>query len=131
MQFYRDDQGTFHRTQADAKKSGRPWKGIIVPTDSHGLCEFLNLLNPPIEFLPQIRALLSGQAVVSTADAVQPADPDPRPEEHELVGEEFTAEITYREGQPTGVFLKSRDPMAIFTCTACGKNNRNQATRRP
>lgn len=42
-------------------------------------------------------------------------DPDPEP----------SPVTPYRNGASTRVFMGSRDPDAIFTCSNCGHNNRN------
>lgn len=130
MRFYRDTDGTFHRTQALAKASKLPFKDIDVPTDSHGLCEFLNLMNPPAEYLPQIRAIMSrppGEPELKITGHVDLQIPQNIGIDLAQEGADQTVETTYEEGQPTFRFLKSRDPQAIFTCTSCGKMNNNRA----
>ncbi len=128
MRFYRDTEGTFHRTQLEAKATKLTFSPIDVPTDSHGLCEFLNLMNPPAEYLPQIRAIMSQppESVLSGTRA-EMMIPDEIGIDLAQEGADQTVETTYEEGQPTFRFLKSRDPQAIFTCTSCGKMNNNRA----
>ncbi len=134
MQFYRDSNGTFHPTQALAKATKLTFKGIDVPTDKPGLCEFLNLMNPPPEYLPQIRDIMSRppepEGAADLWAHLPPKDEppvvgiDPAQE-----GADETVETTYREGQPTFRFMGSRDPQAIFTCKHCGKPNHNIAKK--
>lgn len=130
MKMYRDTNGTFHRTQLEAKATKLSFSPIDVPTDSHGLCEFLNLMNPPAEYLPQIRAIMSKPPGITVSginyDTMIPDEIgiDPGREE----GDE-TVVTTYQEGQPTYKFMGSRNPTAIFTCVFCGKNNHNVAVK--
>lgn len=124
MQFYRDTNGTFHPTQALAKATKLSFKGIEVPTDKPGLCEFLNLMNPPPEYLPQIRDIMS-------RPPGELAQGEPTEQLFSEVLEQAPTEDLepYREGEPSGIFAKSRDPAAIFNCTFCGKQNRNFAKK--
>ncbi len=42
MNLYRDEEGHWTGTQADAKLTGAPWALVEVPTDKYGLLSFLN-----------------------------------------------------------------------------------------
>lgn len=115
MKSYRDSTGKFHRTQADAKASGHPWELVDIPTDHAGLIAWVNDLGGRVVAvthdetsvdLPMGVELHDGPAsdVVTSSDQLAP----------------------YTNGQPTSTFLRSRNPIAIFTCTECGHLNRNQ-----
>lgn len=113
MNLYRDDTGAWHRTQAEAKQSGRPWSLVEVPTDHKGLHAFLNSLranDPDRDHQPE---------------QTENSAPDVPDREHIVTSPDQLP--PYKNGDPTGVFLRSRNPTAIFTCTACGHHNRNQA----
>ena len=103
MKFYRDDQGSFYRTQAQAKANKRPFDpaGIDVPTDSQGLCNFLNAILPPLD---------------------QPIIVDTMSDIEAEVFQNVLAK--YQNGDQIGTYLGSRDPDAIYTCCSCGANNR-------
>lgn len=99
MKSYRDDTGVFHRTQAEAKASGHPFEPVDIPTAHQELVDFVNgLLGPAEETLPRM-------------DFERP-----------VIREQASA-TDYQNGDPTRVVLKSRDPMAQFTCRACGVVN--------
>jgi len=130
MKMYRDANGEFHRTQLEAKATKLTFSPIDVPTDSHGLCEFLNLMNPPAEYLPQIRDIMSRPpSSVLSGTSYETIIPDEIGIDLAQEGGDETVVTTYREGQPTFKFMGSRNPEAIFTCVFCGKNNHNRATK--
>jgi hypothetical protein len=127
MKMYRDANGEFHRTQLEAKATKLTFSPIDVPTDSHGLCEFLNMMNPPAEYLPQIRAIMSrppGVIISDTSDEIDSSENDYEPPETLI-----DPDRPYRNGDPTLKFMGSRNPEAVFTCVFCGKNNHNKATK--
>lgn len=122
MKMYRDSTGSFYRTQAQAKALSIPVTPIEVPTDHAGLCEFLNAIQPPLEYLRTAEEMLAATGQLTTkydmspeGDVTMEIIPDPS----------FRG---YKEGDPTVKFMGSRDPKAIFTCTACGKVNCNEGT---
>lgn len=104
MKSYQDDTGKFHRTQADAKASGRPFELVDIPTDHAGLITFINDIGGRI-------VSVDHEEVVAHFD--QPSELFDGP--------------AYQNGHPTSTFMKSRDPAAVFVCTNCGHSNRNQA----
>lgn len=60
--------------------------------------------------------------LIEFVNSLAVAVPIPEPESRQWTEEE------YRNGLPTHVFMKSRDPAAVFTCVICGHNNRNLTT---
>lgn len=98
MRMYRGHDGTWFRTQGEAKGSEQPFEPVEVPTDHKGLTDFLNTLNVP-EREPEPVSPLQ----------IAPDDPDRE----------------YQNGDPTSLFMKSRDPKAIFMCVHCGRQNHN------
>jgi hypothetical protein len=107
MKCYRDDTGALHRTQADAKASGRPFEPEIIPNDQQGLIDYINAQRARAQ-PSTMEEFISQHAVVVRAPE---GDPELR--------------AAYQNGDPTTPYLGSRDPAARFTCTACGKNNFN------
>lgn len=105
MKSYRDSTGKFHRTQAEAKASGHPWELVDIPTDHAGLIAWANDLGG------RIVSVTHDETAIDLPMGVELED----------------GPASYTNGQPTGVFMKSRDPAAVFTCTNCGHVNRNQA----
>ncbi len=106
MKLYADNQLTFYRTQALAKASGKPFQLVEVPTDHNGLCEFLNSIQPPLEMLRTPEEILNiSQKPVKNTEIIE--------QDH-----------SYKNGDPIGIYLGSRNPDAIFICTACGENNK-------
>lgn len=102
MKSYRNPEtGVFYRTQAEARAAG-PFEPIDIPTSHAELIAFVNgLITPDI-------------SIDGPNDATWPGDVNGIDIEH-----------PYRNGAPTRVFMGSRDPDAIFTCSNCGHNNRN------
>lgn len=97
MNLYRSLGHIWTGTQKDAKAAGE-YEAIDVPTDKPSLLAFLNEMEARLAPEPE------------PADTVSEPDPD-RP---------------YRNGDPTFIFKGSRNPEAIFNCTNCGHQNRNQ-----
>lgn len=120
MKSYRDDTGRFHRTQADAKASGRPFEPIDIPTSHQELIDFVNNLIKVTEPAPE--------AISHTCDVCHgdgPADGG-------ICGGCGTGYSTpppYKNGDPTVPVMKSRDPMARFTCRTCGTVNAPEPDR--
>lgn len=49
MRLYRDAHGVIVGTQAEAKRMGKGWEQIDVPTDKQGLIDYLNSYRPTFE----------------------------------------------------------------------------------
>lgn len=110
MKAYLHPDGHHSRTQADAKANGQPFEMIDIPTDHVGLIAYIN----------GVRA-----APVGLPEPGDDSDPD-NFERTMSIGRPPGREASqYQNGEPTTVFMGSRDPAAIFTCTQCGHNNRN------
>ena len=117
MKAYRDERGVFHRTQADAKTAGLPFEPVDIPTSHAELIDFVNSLLAPKP--TTMEEFISQHAVIVRAPE---GDPELRAAYRSVPN---SIEVSYRNGDPTTPFLKSRDPAAIFTCRSCGANNRN------
>ncbi len=103
MNLYRSLGHIWTGTQADARAANngdKDFEHIDVPTDKPSLLQFLN----------EMEARLTPKS--EPADTVSAPDNDP--------------DAPYRNGDPTTIFAKSRNPQAIFNCTNCGHQNRNQ-----
>lgn len=111
LKCYKDTTGKLHRTQAEAKACGQPFKEEIVPNDQQGLIDYIN-------------AIRDQQAPEYFPDDED--DADHLSEIIEIGSVPFDPAKAYRNGDPTTPFLKSRDPAAIFTCTSCGASNVNR-----
>ena len=101
MNLYRSLGHIWTGTQADARAANngdKDFEHIDVPTDKASLLQFMNAMQTPPAPEPP------------PADTVSEPDPD-RP---------------YRNGDPSFIFKGSRNPEAIFNCTNCGHQNRNQ-----
>lgn len=115
MRMYRGQDGTWFRTQAEGKASGQPFEPVEVPTDHKGLHAFLNSLAAPAQPTDGHFALEPGAGAQLMTEAA------------ENMG--LYEDRPYQNGDPTTSVMKSRDPMARFTCRACGTVNRPEPGR--
>jgi hypothetical protein len=110
MNLYRSLGHIWTGTQADARAANngdKDFEHIDVPTDKPSLLQFLNEMEAR---LTPSTAIMGDTHFGIGGDFVEPSDPD----------------APYRNGDPTTIFAKSRNPQAIFNCTNCGHQNRNQ-----
>ena len=112
MNLYRSLGHIWTGTQADARAANngdKDFEHIDVPTDKASLLQFLNELQP--KPLSTTEPVYEHQRVEGGGFTIT-NEPDPdRP---------------YRNGDPSFIFKGSRNPEAIFNCTNCGHQNRNQ-----
>lgn len=113
MKCYIDNTGRLHRTQAEAKASGRPFEVEIVPNDQQSLIDYINKVRDPVrepegtEAPETPGATPSGNMVYTSPDQLPP----------------------HKNGDTTYRFMGSRNPEAIFMCVHCGRQNHNTAER--
>lgn len=110
MNLYRSLGHIWTGTQADARAANngdKDFEHIDVPTDKAGLLQFLN----------EMEARLAPLSIT---------EPEPVTNEPEPVTNEPDPDRPYRNGDPSFIFKGSRNPEAIFNCTSCGHQNRNQ-----
>ena len=131
MNLYRSLGHTWTGTQADARAANngdKDFEHIDVPTDKAGLLQFLNEMEAR---LASEDTGTIGEVDLSWADGVTDEDlrvpggyrgPSGEPTNPPSGG----SSVDYKNGDPSFIFNKSRNPEAIFNCTNCGHQNRNQ-----